>query len=189
MKTILNNKTLRIAAAALLAAALFVSSLALAPAPVFAQSGSPTPPAKVEKRDAAMEAAFVRLNDWSTKQAINLRKAGSAADKLQALIDKAKAKGKDVSALESALATFRGQLANAQASHDGAAAILAAHAGFDVNGKVTDPTAAHQTNLDARKNLMDAHVSLVKALADLRAEVRAWRNANRQVKATPAPQQ
>lgn len=180
------HHTLRVASAVFLAVALFVSSLAFAPTPVFAQSSGPTPQDRVEKRDAALEAALVRLNDWSTKQAINLREAGTAGDKLQDRIDKAKANGKDVAALENALAAFRSLLTNAQASHDAAGVILTAHAGFDANGKVTEPAAARQTVLDARKNLMDAHVTLVKALADLRAEIRDWRNTHLPVSPTPA---
>src|SRR5512147_1146665 len=94
------HHTLRIASAVLLAVALFVSSLAFAPKPVFAQSSGPTPQDRVEKREAALEAALVRLNDWSAKQAINLREAGTAGDKLQDRIDNAKENGKDVAALE-----------------------------------------------------------------------------------------
>jgi len=181
------HQTIRIASAVFLAVALFVSSLAFATAPVFAQSSGPTPQDRVEKRDSALEAALVRLNDWNTKQAINLREAATAGDRLQERIDQAKQNGKDVSGLESALAAYRGLLSNAQSSHDAAAAILVTHAGFDANGKVTDSAAARQTVLDARKNLMDAHVTLVKAVADLRAEIRAWRNANLPVNPNPAP--
>jgi len=41
---------------------------------VHAQSGGPDG----TKRDAKLEQALVRMNDWKIKQEINLRKAGSA---------------------------------------------------------------------------------------------------------------
>jgi hypothetical protein len=177
MKNFFLHKLGRYALSALMAVTAVVSLLAIAPAPVYAQSSGPD----TQKRNTALEQGLVRLNDWKTKQEINLRHAGTAGDKLQALIDKAKAKGKDTSGLETALADYRGELATAQAAYDSAAATLAGHAGFDASGKVSDGQTARQTLENTRKSLEDAHVKLVKAAADLRAAVREWREAN------PAP--
>jgi hypothetical protein len=177
MKNLLTQKLFRYAVSALMAVTAVVSMLAYAPAPVYAQSGG----TDGGKRNAALEAALVRLNDWNTKQEINLRHAGTAGDKLQKLIDKAKAKGKDTAALETALAVYRTALTGAQADHDNAAAILSGHAGFDDAGKVTDAKAAKQTLESGRKALNDAHVKLAQAVTNLHAAINDWRNAN------PAP--
>lgn len=174
MKTNWTQKLNRFFMAAGLALAAAAVMLALLFAPVQAQSGGP----ETGKRAAALEQGLVRLNDWHTKQEINLRHAAAAGDKLQALIDKAANAGKDVAELETALADYRAGLASAQAGHDSAAALLTAHAGFDADGKVTDALAAKQTLESARSSLQDAHVTLNKAAADLRAAVRAWRAAN-----------
>lgn len=156
--------------AAVLAIVLGLS--AVSPAVVHAQDGGPN----ADKRNQILEQGLVRLNDWKTKQAINLRHAANAGDKLQTAIDKAKGRGLDVAELETALSAYRPALARAQADHDAAAALLAAHTGFDANGKVLDPQAARQTLVDARKSLNDAHITLTQAVANLRAAVNDWRD-------------
>jgi hypothetical protein len=170
MKTFLTHKLFRF----FLAVTAVAAMLAIAPAPVFAQSGGPDG----TKRAAALEQGLVRLNDWKTKQEINLRKAGTAGDKLERFIEKAKSKGQDTAALESALADYRAALVEAQADHNSAGAILAGHAGFDDAGKVSDALLARQTLDSARKALNDANITLTQAVATLRAAVNDWRDAN-----------
>jgi hypothetical protein len=191
MKTIFSSKWLRIAAGAVLAAAVAVSCLAFAPAVVQAQSGGPvtqtTPPVKGEKRSIALERAYAREQARLKLQGSHLDRAGKAAGKLDALIVKAKSNGRDVTALESALIAFRAQVVIARTDHDQAASILAAHAGFDASGKVTDAATAKQTVDSAHKSLADAGTVLQQAAADLHSAVRAWREANPPIKKTPQP--
>lgn len=192
MKTFFSSKWIRIAAGAILAVGVAAASLAFAPAAVQAQSGGPTPqpaspaasPAKLEKRNALLERAYVREQARLKIQTNRLDRAGTAENKLETLIAKARGNGKDVSALESALSAFRDQVEIAQTAHDQAAALLTTHSGFDANGKVTDATAARQTVDGAHKSLTDAGVAFQKATADLRSAVRTWRKANPPVKKT-----
>jgi hypothetical protein len=108
-----------------------------------------------------------------------LNRAAELGDKVQARIDELKAQGRDTSALEAALASYRDEIAAAQASHSTAADILSAHAGFDADGHVTDPEQARHTVLDARQALQDARLTLRKAVLDLRIAIRDYRQANR----------
>jgi len=97
--------TPRKAALAALAAVLLLAS-APAAVPVYAQGPTPQP-----RGAAVVERILVRLYEreqaWLKAQANHLERAGQVADKAQQLLDAAKEKGKDVVALEQALAAFR----------------------------------------------------------------------------------
>ena len=101
------------------------------------------------------------------------------ASKAQTLIDKANAEGKDTYALVSALSVYKSQIGTAQSAHDSAAAILAAHAGFDDSGKVTDVETAHATLKSVRQTLKDGRESLRDGTREFRRAVRGWRKANK----------
>jgi post-segregation antitoxin (ccd killing protein) len=121
---------------------------------------------------------FQKEKDWLNKQATHLQTAYEGAAKVQELIDAARAEGKDVSALEAALAAYNGGLAQAQAEHDNAANIIAAHNGFDDGGGVVDVEAARQTTRSARLSLNDAHIELAQSVHALRQALQDWRAAN-----------
>jgi hypothetical protein len=182
MRTFLTSKWTRLAAVALLAGVVAVS--AIASAPVFAQSSSPTPNASQPSspsaaRIAALEKAFANENTWLATQASNLQKIGQWVTRAQNLIDKAKAKGWNVAGLQAALNAFQAQIANAQGLHDTANAILANHAGFDANGKVTGAAAAAQTVKDARQSLGDARSVMRQAVLDLHNVILDFRKAHK----------
>jgi DNA repair exonuclease SbcCD ATPase subunit len=161
-----------------LAAVALAAAFALLPAStVYADEG--TPPAPDGKRAERLEKALQREQEWLDIQQNNLDRANELAEKVQARIDELKAEGKDTSALEAALATYRAEIADALASHNTAAGILSAHTGFDENGHVTDPEQARQTVLDARESLQDARLALRNALLDLRIAIRDFRRASR----------
>lgn len=165
--------------------ALLLAGLFLAPAaPAYA--GTETPPARPTpdgaKLDARLVKVYAREQGRLQIQADNLDKANAAAEKGQTLIDALKAKGKDTTALETALATAKAQVAAAQTAHDTAASVLSAHAGFDADGKVTDREQAQQTVKSASEALLDAHLTLKQAQLDLRVAIRNWRKANPDVK-------
>jgi len=126
-----------------------------------------------------LEAAFKAEQKWLSIQQEHLNKAGEFADKVQTFIDEQKAKGKDTSALEAALAAFNQQVAAAQGEHDNAASILSAHAGFDENGQVTNREAARETVKSAHEALANARKTLWQAERDLRKALKDWRQANK----------
>lgn len=159
-----------------------VLGLALASvAPAFAAEGTPEPSVRDGRR---LEFAYKNLQRLAEMQAKHLARAGTeGVAKVQQLIDRAKAEGKDVSALEAALATFQASLADAQAAHDEAVGILRTHAGFDENGQVTDKEQAIETVKSAAEAMKEARQILRQAEQALRQAIREWRAANQ-----PAPQ-
>ncbi len=65
--------------------------------------------------------------------------------KAQKLIDRAKANGKDVSAVQAALDAFKAAARDAQPVYESVKGIINSHPGFDTNGKVTDAEKAKET--------------------------------------------
>ncbi len=167
-------------------AGLSVSGLVLAGAiaawPATSVSAAPgTPPAQGQAQQTRLERleqAYRREQAWLNKQQDNLNKMKSVADKVQQFITTQQGQGKDVAALQAALAAFQSQITTAQASHTTAANILSTHLGFDANGKVNEAVQARQTLLDARQSLRDAHLVMRQAVLDLHRAIRTWRQAN-----------
>ena len=190
--TLISRKATFTLLAGLAALSLFFS----AAAPAFAQTETPPapgtgprlPPAgpvDPARRTERLERLLQRELNWLEGQSQHLAKAGEAVTRTQEFIDQAKAEGKDTGGLETALAAFRAELAEAQAAHDQAQALLDARAGF---GKASDPQAARQTVAEAGQALRRAHFTLRQAETDLRQAVREFRRANRPAPpATPAP--
>jgi prefoldin subunit 5 len=145
--------------------------------PAYADEGTPPPPGADAAgwRTAALERVYSREQTWLSVQADNLSRANNATGRMADVIEKLKSNGKVVKDLEKALSVFEEQLGDVQSSHDKAAAVLAAHNGFDPDGKVTDAREALETVKDAGNALRDAHRALRQAVLDLRQAVREWR--------------
>jgi hypothetical protein len=122
-------------------------------------------------------------------QDARLKRATEYAAKIDSLIAKLKAKGKDTAALEQAVSTFRAGIEQARAEWQLASDILAAHAGFDAAGKVTNADEARTTLKDAHGHMEQAHTIARGAYKSLRAAIVAYRKANREVKEPVAPEQ
>jgi len=140
----------------------------------------PPPPAEGDRlRGAALKLTYQRLQGVEARVQGAIDKAREGADRLENLIDQAKERGRDASALEAALASFRAAMDSAQAKHDQGAAILATHAGFDEQGNVTEIKEAWETVRGAGKEFRDAGKTMASALRALHAAIRDWREANR----------
>ncbi len=144
----------------------------------FAITRTPLAPGLGDAAKAALSNYLKREQNFLTLQETHLQRTGQIASTAQQLIDAAKAEGKDTTSLETALAQFNTDIANAQSEHDQAASILGAHNGFDANGSVTDLSAARQTVVDARTALRSAHASIVQAVTTFRQAVEQWRTTN-----------
>ena len=151
-----------------------------------------TPPAgqsqSLQARDERLERWYEREQAWLSLQQEYLNKMNEVASKVQQFITTQQSKGKDVSALQAALDTFKLQTATAQSAHNTAASVLGTHNGFGANGQVVDANQARLTLIDARQSLRDAHYMMLQAAHDLRAAFRAWRAGNgvkSQTQATP----
>lgn len=105
---------------------------------------------------------------------VNIHVAG-----VQKLIDEAKAKGQDTSALEAALANLKTAIGAAQSAHDQAASLLASHAGFDGSGKVTDLEQARETLHAIAETLHDGREAMREAGHDFKEAMHEFRRANK----------
>jgi hypothetical protein len=173
------TRTLWKTAGLLTALALVVGSFVVLPAaPAYADEGTPPGPERGKDRGERLEGAFEREQEWLERQSANLGKADAVADRLGEMIEKAKATGVDTGDLEAALASFESAIGAAKRSHDEAAAIIDAHAGFNGGGKVTDPDQALETVKSAGAALRQAAGTMKDAGQALREAVQAWRQAH-----------
>lgn len=108
-------------------------------------------------------------------------------EKVQKLIDRAKANDKDVSAVQAALDAFKAAVKDAQPIYESVKGLINSHQGFDSNGKVTDPAKAKETVKamhEKFKEIRDAMNGTGKALHEA---IKAFREANPRPQPTPTP--
>jgi hypothetical protein len=98
--------------------------------------------------------------------------------RVEALINRAKDNGKDVSALEAALSEFQASESDARLVLNSASDLLAAHPGFDAHGKVTDRETAKTTIADVRTQFKDIRAKIGEAAKNLHEAIKAWREGN-----------
>jgi len=99
-------------------------------------------------------------------------------DRVQTLIDKADANGKDVSAVQTALDAFEAALKDAHPVYEGGKGIVNSHQGFDNDGKVTDAEKAKETVQTMREKLQEIKNAMDGTGRALRDAIRDFREAN-----------
>ncbi|HMB22059.1 MAG: hypothetical protein ACM33V_05905 [Chloroflexota bacterium] len=176
---LLFTKTILIA----LVAALGLASLPLASASAAGVYDDPNPAGEKQLSNERLEQVWAR-------QLLHYERMGrrdELVEKAQKLIDRAKASGKDVAAVQTALDAFEAAVQKAQPIYESAGGIVNSHQGFDANGKVTDPAKARETVTALRakfKEIKDAMGGTGKALHEA---LKAFRAANpRTPRPTPA---
>jgi hypothetical protein len=131
-------------------------------------------------------------NLWARQQAVYQRQSDRLANastfiaRAQTLIDKASAKGWDTSAVQAALNALSAVIPAVQAAHAPGAAIIAAHAGFDASGTVTDRATAIATVKSLAQVFQDTHTAMDGTLKALYEAVKAFRQAHPHPATTPA---
>lgn len=179
--------------AALLSKAWLAVTLALAgvtsalPAPVQELVPSATPAPQTTA------ASYPRLQQaWAREQTVYGR-LGKFFDNIdqriargQALIDKASANGRDVSALQAALDAFSAAVKQARPVYESSKGLIASHQGFDDQGGVVDAAKAFQTVLEMRLKLTELRGIVLPPARALRQAIQEFRQANQPI-ATPAP--
>jgi len=175
------------AAARVAACAMFaVSTLAIPSARVFADPATSEAKAPVRQYER-LERLLKREQNVLVNEQKRLTRAGEIATRVQNYIDNQKAKGKDTSELEAALADFNAAVASAHEDYETAKRILDAKAGFDENGKVVDPAQARETVRAAGKAEREFHQTMRKAVRQLRIAIRQYRHDNRPEREAAAP--
>jgi hypothetical protein len=163
-----------------LIAALGLVSIPLASAYASGPSdlGTPTPSNTTTIPADRLQRAFAREQKIYNRLGKLFDNANPRLTRFENFIDKAKAEGKDVTALQSALNALEAALTQAQSTYQSAQGVIASHAGFDASGNVTDPAAALQTVKDLRSDLKDIRQTVIPPLKALRQAIRAFREAN-----------
>ena len=107
--------------------------------------------------------------------------------RLQRLLDRAKAKGRDASTVQAALDAFTAQWKQARPIYEGMQGIVSSHQGFDSNGNVTDSEKAKQTALAMRENFQEIKTVMNGTGKALREAVKSYRQANPRPQPTATP--
>jgi len=154
----------------MLVAGVMVFAVFSAASPVYASAGDVSIP-----KDEKLKKMFAAEQKNLTLQQGNLDKASAFTAKAQALIDKAKAAGKDATSLEAAMGIYQNQIASAQESHNTAASVLSGHSGFDDSGNVVDRNQAYLTVTEAHQMLVVARAVLKQATKDINRAVKEWK--------------
>jgi DNA repair exonuclease SbcCD ATPase subunit len=168
------QKTLLVALAAALTLAAVPASTVFA-----AGAQDPTTPPGGQVSNERLEQAWARARGRYERIGSFLDRSDEMIARAEEILTKLEAQGKDTSALETALANFETALEKVKPIHESAGAIIAAHAGFDENGKVTDAAQAQQTLKDLHAKFQEAKEAMDGAGKALREAIRAFRDANR----------
>jgi hypothetical protein len=167
---------------ALVAALILGIGLAAFPATsVFAAglNDPSNPPGDHPKVDALLEKVWAREQTLYQRQDDRLAKADEFFANVQSRIEKANQKGYDTSTIQAALAALEVAVEAARPIHENAGSIIAAHAGFNANGKVTDRTQARETVKLLGQSLKDFRSTVGDPFKALREAVKAFREAHK----------
>lgn len=127
-----------------------------------AERGSATPPpnyAELEKQYQLQKSQLRSLDEL-------LKRDERRSAEVAKLIARAKAEGKNTTALEQALAAYRSKLGGARTDWFTAAAALKAHTGFSAAGKVTNADQARAT-LKAAKSALEKSYLAARSAEEL----------------------
>jgi hypothetical protein len=171
-----------------LVSALGLGSLPLVNAFALQPSALTTPTPPPQLATDRLETVWAREQAIDTKLGSFLNNSDTFISRIQALIDKAKTKGKDTTALQSALDAFTNAVKQAQPIYQDAGVIVSSHQGFDENGKVIDQPEALATVKSLRDKFTEIHQLLLDPRTTLQNVIKAFRAANKPT-ATPAPTQ
>jgi hypothetical protein len=146
--------------------ALFATFGGAAAAP---RAGDPPP-----NPNARLERAYKAEQQRLAAMERRFKEASAFADTVAGMIAKLKQRGVDTARLERGLEAFRARLADARGQWEKAGDVLAAHAGFDAEGHVTDVRQARATVTQAHLHLQRARTLADRAFRDLRAIIASY---------------
>lgn len=169
MKNIFKKMILVALTAALVFAAFPVTS-------VFAQGENPP---KGEVTNEKLEQVWARQLKTYEKIGKGFDDTDGRLAKLQDMIDKAAANGKNVTALQAALDAFESALKSAKPTYESMKGIVNSHQGFDASGKVTDAEKAKSTVQEMRTKMEELKSAMGGTGKALREALKAFREANK----------
>lgn len=166
-----------------LAAALALASLPLVSVSAAGQNDTSIPPQgqvsheKLEQIWARQLRVFNRLG-----------RVDQLTDRIQRLIDRSRAEGQDVFAVQAALDAFQAAARDAHPIYESIKGLVNSHQGFDESGKVTDPAKALEIVKAIREKIQEIKTVMDGTGKALRETIQAYRKANPrpQLAVTPA---
>jgi hypothetical protein len=169
-------------------AALGLVFMPLASAQALAPSNPTTPPIPTQARGDRLAQVWVREQAIYAKLSTFFADIDKRTTRWQQLINKAKANGKDISTLQTALDNFSGAVKQAEPIYQSTIGTVSSHPGFDENGKVTDQAQALTTVKNLGEKFREIRQSILGPANALRDAMKAFRSANPPA-ATPTPDQ
>ncbi|MDO8972048.1 MAG: hypothetical protein Q7U74_15245 [Saprospiraceae bacterium] len=136
------------------------------------------PQARLEKAGLRLERAFQLQQRMLEIQAQHFERVDARFSKIESMLVKAKANGKDTAGVEAVLAQLKTKETDAKKLHKDAARILKTHAGFDASCKVTDREAAKETLKDAGEKMKESRNFFGEVWEAVREAVKSWRESN-----------
>ena len=158
--------------------AFCLTSLPLSNVAALSVTEPATPPAPFQNATQRLEQAWAREQTIYSKLNLFFSNIDQRIAQGQALIDRATAKGKDTSSLQSALDAFSAAVKQAEPIFQSTQADFASHPGFDDNGKVTDPTQAFTTVLTLGEKFREIRQLLMEPGNALREAIKTFRSQN-----------
>ncbi len=184
-KTILSMGLLRLFA---LIAALGLAAMPFVSAFAAGNNDPTTPPAPSGQiSNEKLEQVWARQLHTYERIGNGFDRVDSFTENAQRLIAKAKANGKDVSAVQAALDAFEAAVKEAHPVYESAKGIINSHQGFDANGKVTDPEKAKETVKAMHAKLQEIKTAMNGTGKTLREAIKAFREANPRPHPTSTP--
>jgi hypothetical protein len=172
-----------------LIAALAVAAVPLTSAFAAGSTDTATPPAPSTPDPAALKArlelTFARQQVKVSRIGVEVANFDLITKNVQTLIDKAKANGKDVSAVQAAFDVYKAAFEKGKPIYEQANSIVRSHSGFDGNGKVTDLEKAKATVKSLAESLKQYRDTVGEAFKALREALQAFREANPRPTKTP----
>jgi len=158
-----------------------VTLLGLAAAPVSRglalTAADPTPP-PATVANQGLELAWARQQAEHARLTIIFDFADQRIARVQQLLDRAKANGKDVKDLQSALDSLQNAVKEARPVFESTNGIIASHRGFDANGNVTDVTTAIATVKDLGEKYREIRTIVQPAMEAFRQALQDFRQTN-----------
>ncbi|MFH1185280.1 MAG: hypothetical protein V1755_09620 [Chloroflexota bacterium] len=176
------SKTVNAARKLLLLLVLVGLGVTLMPtAPVHARAAAEpgAPPVSAELRSRRLERVWARQQRIHERLSVMFDHAQQRIGTAQDRIDQAESNGRDVAALQAALDAFSAALQEGRPVYESTKGILAAHKGFDPNGKVTDAAMAAETIEAMAGKLQEIRRIMLDPGKALREAIRAFRQSNR----------
>ncbi len=99
-------------------------------------------------------------------------------ERVQRLIDRAKAAGKDISYLQAALDAYKAAAKEAHPIYESMKSIVTPHQGFDESGMVTDPVKAQETVQAMREKFQEIKTVMNGTGKALHEAIKTYREAN-----------